>query len=190
MGRRIDVVEHSPKWATLFAAEADRLASVFGSQLVAVHHIGSTAIPGIKAKPVIDILVEVRDIGEIESFTESMTALGYRPRGECLDNPVPGTPGRFYFSKDTDGVRSHQVHVCQEGHFDIRDKLLFRDYMTAHPSDARKYSAMKETLAREFRHDTVGYIRGKDEFVKGAIARARIWGQGQDGSKGSSTCGA
>src|ERR1700730_1274576 len=79
------------------------------------NHIGSTAIRGIKAKPIIDILVVIKHIKTIETFNAPMQQLGYGPRGECLDNPIPGTPGRFYFSKDTDWVRTHQVHVCQEG---------------------------------------------------------------------------
>lgn len=174
MARRIEVVEHKSKWAILFKEEAAQLTSIFGSQLVAMHHIGSTAIPGIKAKPVIDILIEIKDINKIESFSEQMIGLGYQPRGECLDNAVPGIAGRFYFSKDTDELRSHQVHVCQEGHFDIRDKLLFRDYMKSHPMEAMEYSILKEKVAREFRYDIVGYIRGKDKFIKQVIAKANL----------------
>ena len=110
-----------------------------------------------------------------------MIALGYRPRGECLDSPVPGTPGRFYFSKDTNGFRSHQVHVCQVGHLDIPDKLLFRDYLKVHTVEAQEYSMMKEALAAEYRDDRLGYMRGKDAFIKGIIAKARIWG-GENGN--------
>ena len=182
MGRRIDVVEYKSEWNALFEKEPTQLTSIFGSQLIAIYHIGSTAIFGIKAKPVIDILVVIKAISKIDSFNKHMIKLGYRPRGECLDNAVLGTPGRFYFSKDIDSVRSHQVHVCQKGHFDIRDKLLFRDYMRTHPSEALEYSIIKEGLAKEFRHDTVGYVRGKDEFIKRIITLARIWDETNDGA--------
>ena len=114
-----------------------------------------------------------------------MVALGYRPRGECLDNPVPGTPGRFYFSKDTNGVRSHQVHVCQVGHFDIGDKLLFRDYMRAHPAEAQEYSVLKEELAKEYRNDIIGYMRGKDGFIKEVLVKSHVWSENADGPKDS-----
>lgn len=173
MGREIEVVDYDREWSTQFENEAGHLSNVFGTQLVDIHHIGSTAIPGIKAKPVIDILVVIKNIETIETFNEPMVQLGYRPRGECLDNPIPGTPGRFYFCKDTDGVRTHQVHVCQEGHFDIEDKLAFRDYMRTHPHEAQEYSRLKESLAVDNRSDSVGYNRGKDRFIKGIVSKAR-----------------
>ena len=175
MGRTIEVVDQSPEWSEFFEKEAAHFAVIFGTQLVAIHHIGSTAIPGIKAKPIIDILVVIKHIKTIEMFNAPMQQLGYQPRGECLDNPIPGTPGRFYFSKDTDGVRTHQVHVCPEGHSDIEDKLAFRDYLRAHREEAEEYSKIKERLAAEHRHDIVRYIQGKEAFVQGIIARAQVW---------------
>ena len=175
MARTIEVVDHTPEWSAFFEQEAANLAVIFGTQLVAIHHIGSTAIPGIKAKPIIDILVVIKNIEMIETFNAPMQHLGYRPRGECLDNTIPGTPGRFYFSKDTDGVRTHQVHVCQEGHADIEDKLVFRDYLRAHCEEAHAYSRLKERIAAEHRHDIVEYIQGKDAFVQGMIAKAHAW---------------
>ena len=85
-----------------------------------------------------------------------MTKLGYTPRGECLDAPIPGTPGRFYFSKTSDGIRTHQVHVCQIGHWDAEDKLNFRDYLRAHPDVVTAYSDIKDRGAQENRSDIVG----------------------------------
>ena len=186
MGRTIEVVDHKSEWHALFDKESGLLASIFGTQLVEIQHIGSTAIPGIKAKPVIDILVVINNIKTIETFNGPMTQLGYRPRGECLNSPVPGTPGRFYFSKDTDGVRTHQVHVCQDGHDDIEDKLAFRDYMRTHSDEAQEYSRLKQSLAMEHRHDSVGYIRGKEGFVKGIISKANVWRQEGKGRMGGS----
>jgi GrpB-like predicted nucleotidyltransferase (UPF0157 family) len=175
MGRTIQVVDHTPEWSAYFEKEAAHLAVIFGPQLVAIHHIGSTAIPGIKAKPIIDMLVVIKRIETIEKFNAPMQQLGYRTRGECLENPIPGTPGRFYFSKDTDRVRTHQVHVCQEGHADIEDKLAFRDYLRSHREEAQAYSSLKERLAAEHRQDIVGYIQGKDAFVQGIVAQAQVW---------------
>src|SRR5437588_12891097 len=121
MSRTIEVVEHSADWQAAFSAEADRLGRVFGPHLVGIHHVGSTSVHGLKAKPIVDILVVIDDIAAIDSFSAEMEALGYRVRGECLDAIVPGTPGRFYFTKDTGGVRTHHVHVCALGHPDVRD---------------------------------------------------------------------
>jgi GrpB-like predicted nucleotidyltransferase (UPF0157 family) len=96
-------------------------------------------------------------------------------RGECLDAEVPGTPGRFYFSKDTDGIRTHHVHVCAVGHPKLTDKLAFRDYLRAHRDQAIAYGNLKQRLALDHRYDNVGYMRGKDEFIKSILSEARRW---------------
>ncbi len=175
MTRVIEVVDYDPHWIAVFEQEAARLARVFGKRILEVHHIGSTAVSGLQAKPIVDILVVLDDTGDIASFTLAMEALGYRARGECLDAPIPGTPGRFYFSKNTSGVRSHQVHVCAKGHTEIADKLAFRDYLRAHECEAAAYGDLKRRLAVEHRFDTVGYTRAKDDFVKSALVNARGW---------------
>jgi GrpB-like predicted nucleotidyltransferase (UPF0157 family) len=171
--RRVEVVPYDERWPVLYEAEAALLRHVFGPDLVAIDHIGSTAVPGLPAKPIIDILVVIRDIGRIEDFEAGMIDLGYRPRGECLD--AFGTPGRFYFSKDTAGVRTHQVHVMQSGHFDIRQKLVLRDYLRAHKHEAEAYGQMKMQLADGNTRGIVEYIEGKDAYVKALIRRAEAW---------------
>lgn len=175
MVRTIEVVEHAPAWAAAFEREAAALSRVFGDSLVAVHHIGSTSVSALAAKPIVDILVVLHDTGTITQFSSGMESLGYRVRGECLDAEFPGTPGRFYFSKDTAGVRSHQVHACAVGHFQVNDLLAFRDYLRSHPARAAEYGALKRDLARRHRHDIVGYMRGKDTFIKGLVVEAREW---------------
>ena len=174
MGRRIDVVEYDPQWVAAFEMEAAMLARIFG-QRAHVHHIGSTSVPGLTAKPIIDILIVLDHTDDIDSFNPSMEALGYRVRGEGLDALVPGTPGRFYFTKDTNGVRSHHVHVCAKGHGDILDKLAFRDYLRTNESVALAYADLKQRLAANHDFDNIGYMRGKDDFVKSVLVDARSW---------------
>lgn len=173
MARAIEVVAYSPGWPAAYEAEARRLREVFGEDLLAVHHIGSTAVPGLAAKPIIDILVTVRDIRRIRLFDEGMAGLGYRVRGECLDSL--GSPGRFYYSRDADGVRTHQVHAMQEGHFEIRQKRLLCDYLRACPAEAAAYGQLKMELAAANTRGIVEYIEGKDAFVKALIGRAEAW---------------
>jgi GrpB-like predicted nucleotidyltransferase (UPF0157 family) len=175
MPRAIEILDYAPEWRTAFEDEAANLAEVFGLHLLRIHHIGSTAIPGLKAKPIVDVLVIIDDIITIDSFFAGMESLGYRVRGECLDAIIPGTPGRFYFSKDTSGIRTHQVHVCEVGHVEIEDKLVFRDYLRFHPSVAWEYGELKERLAMTHHHDGIGYMRGKDGFVKATLIAARRW---------------
>lgn len=104
-----------------------------------------------------------------------MQALGYRIRGECLDAEVPGTPGRFYYSKDTQKVRTHQVHACAADHPEVKDKLAFRDYLRIHPHQVAAYGVLKRRLALDHPRDNIAYMHGKDRFVKSLLADARQW---------------
>ena len=182
MGRIIEVVPpDATVWRAAFAREARLLEHVFGDALVAIHHVGSTSISGLPAKPIIDVLVVLLETVTIARFSSAMEGLGYRVRGECLDAQVPGTPGRFYFSKDQDGRRTHHTHVCAIGHVEITDKLTFRDYLRAHPDRAAEYGALKQDLARRYRRDNIGYMHGKDAFIRTVLEDARKWSRGVAG---------
>ena len=175
MARVIEVVDYDPLWVAAFEKEAAILNAIFGHRVVEVQHIGSTSVPGLDAKPIIDILVVLDSTDDIKSYDRAMEDVGYRVRGECLDAPIPGIPGRFYFSKETNGVRSHHVHVCARGHQDIFDKLAFRDYLRAHSSKAAAYGELKRRIAAQYRFDNIGYMQAKDEFVKSTLLDARRW---------------
>lgn len=169
MVRRIEVVPHDPAWARAFRQEAEALRLLLGEETLAIHHIGSTAIPGIVAKPILDILVVVRDIAAIDALNPSMIARGYRPRGE------KGISGRRYFIKGEDEHRSHHVHMFQASDPNIQRHLAFRDYLIAHPEDARAYGALKQELAARFPEDAGRYSDGKQAFVQGIEQAARAW---------------
>jgi len=175
MPRKIEVVDYDPLWIEAFEKEAAVLNSVFGQRVVDMHHIGSTSVPNLDAKPVIDILVILDNTDDINSFDRAMEDAGYRVRGECLDATIPGTPGRFYFTKEMNGVRSHHVHVYAKGHLEIPDKLAFRDYLRAHSDKAAAYGELKRRIAAEYRFDNIGYMRAKDGFVKSTLLEARRW---------------
>ncbi len=169
--RRIEVVRYDPRWPAMFAAEASLLRLNLPGVIVHIQHMGSTAIPGIKAKPVIDLLVEVEDIDAIDVWNQAMEEIGYRPRGEL------GIPGRRYFSKNTDMVRTHHAHFFPVGHPEIERHLLFRDYLREHPQAAMEYSQLKEELAARFRYDSHGYTEAKNDFVQRIDRLAREWGK-------------
>src|SRR5919198_672780 len=165
--RKVEVVPHSPQWRDAFETEAEHVAAALGENVVAVHHIGSTAIPNIYAKPVIDLLVEVRDITEVDGRSSAMKLLGYEVMGEF------GIFGRRYFRKDNrEGVRTHQIHAFEAGSAQVERHLAFRDYMIAHPEDARKYSELKRKLAQEHPQNIERYMDGKDDFIKEMDRRA------------------
>jgi GrpB-like predicted nucleotidyltransferase (UPF0157 family) len=172
MLRRIRVVPHDALWSGSFAAESTALAAAFGGSAREIHHVGSTSIPGLPAKPIIDILVVVADIGQVDSLNPTLIALGYEPQGEY------GIPGRRFFTKGGDVKRSHQVHVFQQDHPEVSAMLDFRDYLRSHPGQAAEYGRLKERLAHLCADDIRAYNAGKDAFVKELIRQARIWRQG------------
>ncbi|MEO1070353.1 MAG: GrpB family protein [Cyanobacteria bacterium J06638_6] len=168
--RNVRVCPPDPQWAQEFKAEAARVALALGNNVLNIHHIGSTAIPCIYAKPVIDMLVEVDDIGRIGDCNTAMEVLGYEVMGEY------GISERRYFRKDTaQGDRTHHVHTYQAGSFEIERHLAFRDFMMAHPDCAQQYSDLKRALAIRYPHDIDGYMDGKDEFVRTMEQRALRW---------------
>jgi GrpB-like predicted nucleotidyltransferase (UPF0157 family) len=169
MVRKIIVVPHDPIWPIRFRQEADWLSSILGKEIVAIHHFGSTSIPDIYAKPIIDILVEIRDIDQIDAANERMVQQGYTPMGEF------GIPGRRFFFKGSDDHRSHHIHFYLAGHPEVKRHLDFRDYILAHPEDAEAYSQLKIALAQRFPEDIAGYNAGKDQFVKGIDRKAKVW---------------
>jgi GrpB-like predicted nucleotidyltransferase (UPF0157 family) len=164
------VVPHDPRWRGEFETEASRIREALGDSVVAIHHIGSTSIPGIHAKPVIDLLVEVDNLDEVDARSSAMEALGYEVKGEF------GIAGRRYFRKDnTAGIRTHQVHTFEARSAEAVRHLAFRDYMITHPDDARAYSELKQKLANQFPMDAEAYMDGKDDFIKEIDRRAAAW---------------
>ena len=164
------VVPHDPNWRDLFADESKLIAEALGQNVVAINHIGSTSIPGIYAKPVIDILIDVTDIDEVDAKNLEMQSLGYEVMGEF------GIEGRRYFRKENNaGVRTHHIHAFETGSPQIARHLAFRDYMIAHPDKALAYSELKQTLAVRNARDPDGYMDGKDEFIKETDRLAEQW---------------
>jgi GrpB-like predicted nucleotidyltransferase (UPF0157 family) len=167
---RVSVVAHDPVWRSDFEVEADHIARALEELVVFLHHIGSTAIPGILAKPIIDILLEVDNITRLDDKRSAMEQLGYEAMGEF------GIPGRRYFRKENAaGIRTHQVHAFQADSPEIERHLAFRDYMIAHPVEAQTYSVLKRRLAQEHPEDIEAYMAGKDPFIKAHEAKAIAW---------------
>ena len=167
---KVEVVPHNPKWRDAFDAEANQVAAALGENVTAIRHIGSTSIPNIYAKPVIDMLVEVRNIDEVEGRNSAMELLGYEVMGEF------GIPGRRYFRKDIEkGIRTHQIHAFETGSDGAVRHIAFRDYLIAHPEDAKEYSELKRKLADKHSQSMDDYMDGKDGFIKEIERRAGEW---------------
>lgn len=165
----VKVVEYNLKWPTMFEEEAKKIREILGNDLVAIHHIGSTAVPSLKAKPIIDILPVVRDISKVDFYNEGFEKLGYQPKGEF------GITGRRYFRKGLK-KRTHQIHIFAESNQqDIIRHLAVRDYLRAHVEEAIKYGELKGRLAEEYPNNIQAYSIGKDLFVKELERKALEW---------------
>lgn len=141
-----------------------------GAVATATHHIGSTAIPGILAKPIIDMLLEVGDLDLLERKTAKLEALGYESLGEF------GIAGRRYFRKDdAQGVRTHQIHAFAAGSPHVTRHLAFRDYLRAFPEVAHDYSELKRRLLETCHGSVDAYMEGKDPFIKVVEQAALRW---------------
>lgn len=166
--RKVEVTPYVSEWITTFNIEAERLQLIFGMEALNVYHIGSTSVSGLSAKPVIDILIEVRNINNVDSFNKDMEELGYEVKGEN------GIEGRRYFQKGGNN-RTHHVHVFQQGNPAVERHVAFRDYLRAHPKEAARYGQWKQTLASRFPYDIEAYIDGKNDLVLEIEKKALDW---------------
>jgi len=165
---RIELAPPDPAWVELFGTEANQLRAVLGEEVVAIHHAGSTSIPGLKAKPTIDVVLIVADIEKLDRYNDDMMKQGYIPRGEY------GIPGRRFFVRLNGAARVCNIHAFATGHPEIERMLTFRDYLRAHPERAQVYERLKEELARKFPDDIDKYAAGKSEFVAETIRLATV----------------
>jgi GrpB-like predicted nucleotidyltransferase (UPF0157 family) len=172
--RFIKVVPYDPNWVLLFEKEAQDLANVFGDLLAAIHHIGSTSVPGLMAKPVIDIMPVVHNIEKVDTINASMLELGYIPKGEM------GITGRRFFIKPAETERTHHVHSFQSGRAEVLRHLAFRDYLITHPLEAAVYGELKRQLAQRYPEDIIGYMDGKDSWIKATEQKAIVWFEEQN----------
>lgn len=184
-GIPITIAEYDPAWPRMFEEERDRIYAACGREVfVAFEHVGSTAVPGLAAKPVIDMSPCLRSIDDAAPLIPKLEALGYVYQ-KWTESPMPalsdeGTPFRRYFTKDAGGVRRYQIHMVEAGHPWVRDQVLFRDYLRTHPEAVREYAELKRRLAAEYNANltdqsniNVGYTDRKGEFVQEILRRAR-----------------
>ena len=166
---KVEVVDYTPSWAEKYQQEAQKIRRILGENLAEIYHIGSTAVPGLKAKPIIDIMPVVYDLCQVDQKNIEFEKLGYECMGEF------GIAGRRYFRKGKEN-RTHQIHVfAAESDADIRRHLAVRDYLRTFQETAREYGLLKEKLAKKYPRDIEGYCDGKDAFVKKLEKEALSW---------------
>ena len=169
----VTLVPYDTTWPLEFAAEADRIERACASLPIRLEHIGSTAIPAMSAKPVIDILAGRPGNVSGDKYVAAFRQLGYEHKGAY------GIPGRNYFRRGT--PRTHHVHLVSWSSDFWRDHLLFRDFLRANPDTAREYETIKRELAASYLFDKETYTDAKGPFVRSIVRRARreLDGQGE-----------
>ena len=168
-GGPIVIAEYNAAWPMLFEQEREVVGEALGKLVLEIEHIGSTAIPGLPAKPIIDLLVGVRSLGEARSCAvKPLVQLGY----VYIPEYEPWLPDELFFRKGVPGPWTHHVHVMEPGNPRWEGHLRFRDYLRAHPPAAADYAELKKSLAQRFGDDIGAYRDAKDDFVRDVLARA------------------
>lgn len=158
----VQIVPYDPAWETLFATERERIAVAIGQQVLAIEHVGSTSVPNLAAKPILDIAIGVRSLDDIPACVIPLTALGYEYKGEH------GLPERHYFTRGTPN-RTHHLHMVVVGQYQWNTLVPFRDNLRRNPETLAQYQQLKEELARRFPYDRMAYTDGKAEFIQAVL---------------------
>jgi GrpB-like predicted nucleotidyltransferase (UPF0157 family) len=170
MSDPVVIVPYDPEWPKRFARLGTDLRTTLGDVALRIDHVGSTAVPGLAAKPIIDVQISVASFEPLDAFRIPLERLGFLFRA---DNP---DLTKRYF-REPPGARRIHIHVRRAGSWSEQFALLFRDYMRAHPEDARRYAELKTRLAQVYRDDRHAYTDAKSDFIWEIMSQANIWSQ-------------
>ncbi len=165
----IEIVPYDPCWPQLFEQEKSRILDAVGKYVNGIEHIGSTAVPGLAAKPVIDILIAVYRLEDAPFFIPPLEALGYDYIAQYEDL----FPERRYLHRIVNHQHTHHLHMVEPGSNFYKVQLLFRDYLRTHPGDAQLYADLKYSLANRYRNDRDAYTEGKSDFINEILRKAQ-----------------
>jgi GrpB-like predicted nucleotidyltransferase (UPF0157 family) len=165
----VRIVDYDPAWPELAVAEMARIDAALGAQAERTDHVGSTAVPGLAAKPIVDLQVAVAAIEPTEPFVRPLEELGY------LFAPEPDSPDFHFFGEPAARPRTFHLHVCAVGSDHERRHLALRDYLRAHPDEATSYGELKRELVADRPGDRLAYIEGKAAYVAALERRALEW---------------
>ena len=156
----INLVPYDCSWAASFQVEQTKIRSVLSNHAIAIHHVGSTAVPHICAKPIVDILVVIDDIHCVNKYNFQMIRMGYEARGEY------GITRRRYFTKTENRIRTHNIHIFQSDHPDSTWLIAFRDHLLENKADAVAYDKVKRNSASKYKFDIDLYVSEKRQFIE------------------------
>jgi GrpB-like predicted nucleotidyltransferase (UPF0157 family) len=168
----VRIVDHDSAWPVLAERELRRIKDAVGDVAVRLEHVGSTAVPGLAAKPIIDLQLSVGAIEPRERYVVPLAGLGY------LFAPAPESPDYHFFARPPQRPRTHHLHVCETGSEHELRHVAVRDFLRSHPDEAARYAALKREVVARHPQDRLAYIEGKDEYVTALERRAVGWARG------------
>ena len=179
MPEPIVVVPYDPEWPELFARLGAELRDALGDVALRIDHIGSTSVPGLDAKPIVDVQISVASFSPLDAFRLPLEGLGF-----CFRADNPDLNKRYF--REPFGTRRTHIHVFRAGSWSEQLALLFRDYLQTRDEDARRYAELKYRLAAQYRDNRIGYTESKSPFIWETIAKAHRWSQSTGWQPGSS----
>lgn len=163
----VELEEYNERWKEEFEKEKKLLKEVLKEDAIEIEHVGSTAIPGLKAKPIIDIAIAVKELDVALKYAETLEKKGYHFRGNA------GVEGRYFFAKGPEDNRTHYLHIEPINSSNWETHVLYKRYLLEHPEVIREYEKLKEELAEKFENDRKQYTAGKNEFIQNILEKAR-----------------
>ncbi|MXW26767.1 MAG: GrpB family protein [Dehalococcoidia bacterium] len=173
MTRTIEIIDYDPAWPDTFAGLSSALAAALGPLALRIEHVGSTSVPGLGAKPIIDIDVIIESPRLLPLVVEGLGTLGYSHEGDggIPDREAFGRAGAMVPADGSGRVwPAHHLYVCPSGSEELQRHLRFRDYLRSHPDSAARYEALKRDLAHRHANDIDAYVAGKSAFVERILA--------------------
>lgn len=164
---------HDPRWAEVYAAEARAVRAALGEALLGMEHVGSTAVPGLDAKPIIDLMAGMRDSGATRAAVPVLERLGYVHREAREHLGEAGPPPYMLLVRGPESRRTHHLRLNVHGGADWTAQILFRDHLRAHPEATALYAAEKRRLAAAFPADRAAYTAGKEPLIRRILEAAR-----------------
>lgn len=163
----VELEDYNPEWKESYEKERDLLKKVLKDKIVGIEHVGSTAVPGLKSKPIIDICVAIKNLEDAVEFEEILKPYDYHFRGH------QGVMDRYFYAKGPEENRTHYVHFETLESDSYQNHILFRDYLIKHPEYIEKYKKLKEELAEKYPEERSKYTAGKSEFIQSVIQLAK-----------------
>lgn len=159
----VKLEKHNPEWKKEFLKEKKILLEILGNEVLAIYHIGSTAIPGIHAKPIIDIAVEVKSFSALDLLGDKLKENG------IIHRPMHDDPEKRLYVVGGEDYRTHHIHFYEKGSALLKNNLFFRDYLISHPETAQEYDKFKVQLAEQYANDRKGYTGNKKKIVENIL---------------------